>query len=215
MSWLFGKTKRPAAELARARLVVFDLETTGLDIRRDKPIAIGAVAIQANALALSDLFQARISQAETSNPQALLAHRLTSDELKLGQSPELALSDFHRYLAGACCFAYHSAFDDSIMRKACKAVPKSANWPDSIDIAQWIVWLHPELGPRPPTLDRALAYARIRRDSMQRHDALTDAWLTAQLALWLIPQTLQRGVSDTQALESALKADRKLRGMRS
>lgn len=213
LKWLDWRKKPDPTPLNTTRLVVFDLETTGLNLRKDKPIAIGAVAVSNYALPLADQYQARIQQSVESSAQAALAHRLARDEIDQAAPPEDVLPGFLNYLADAPRFAYHAAFDDGFMQRSLKSSGISQRWAPSVDMAQWVLWLHPELGPAPPTLDRALAFARIRRSGRQRHDALVDASLTAQLLLTLLPKTHARGVHTLDELRQALKSSARLRQM--
>ena len=199
--------------LHSTRLVVFDLETTGLNLRKDKPIAIGAVAVCGQSMPLADQFQAHIQQSVESSAQAALAHRLARDQIGQAAPPEDVLPRFLDYLAEAPRFAYHSAFDDGFMQRSLRASGISRRWRASLDVAQWVLWLYPELGPAPPTLDRALAFARIRRSGRQRHDALVDASLTAQLVMTLMPATRARGVHTLSELRQAMRSSARLRQM--
>lgn len=213
LNWFVWRRQSEPLVLSDTRLVVFDLETTGLNLRKDKPIAIGATAIQGNAVPLSDQYQARIQQDVESSAQAALAHRLARDEIEQAAPPQQVLPEFIDYLADAPRFAYHAAFDDGFMQRSLKSSGINHRWAPSVDVAQWVLWLHPELGPAPPTLDRALAFARIRRSGRQRHNALVDASLTAQLVLTLLPKTRAREVHTLQALRQALKSSARVRQM--
>ena len=62
--------KLPPADLAlphvATRYVVVDTETTGLDMRSDRVIAIGAAAVSAGRLPLSDCFATVLRQGKAS-----------------------------------------------------------------------------------------------------------------------------------------------------
>ncbi len=204
----------PRHRLDEARWVVFDVETTGLDVRRDVVIAIGAVAVHGGGLMLADAFTEHLLQTQKSAPAAALAHRLTGAQLAQADPPDQVLARFVDYLAGAPHLAYHAHFDDSVLRRALKTARLSTRWAHSIDVAKWLLWLHPQLGPKPPTLDRALAFARIRQAGARRHQALTDAQLTAQLALWLLPETLRRGIDSIERLRKVVARAETLRQIR-
>ena len=47
---------------ARQRYVVVDVETSGLDMKRDRLIAIGAVAVQGGGIDFADAFQIVLQQ---------------------------------------------------------------------------------------------------------------------------------------------------------
>jgi DNA polymerase-3 subunit epsilon len=196
-------------------MIVFDLGTTGLNVRRDVVISIGAVALHGGRIALDQQFSEHVQQTRISGGHASLAHRLTAEELQHADLPDQVLPRFVAYKDGAPSFAYHADFDDDLMRKSLATFKARGQWSRSIDVAHWLLWLHPELGPMPLTLDQALEFARISVPSGQRHQALSDEMLTAQLVLTMLPQTLHRGVGSFERLKISLRYNASLRRMRS
>ena len=76
------------------RMVIVDVETTGLDVRRDDLLAIGAVSIQAGRLQLGDAFSVLMDADTTPSPHNMLVHRLTPRLLRGGAPPREALDAF-------------------------------------------------------------------------------------------------------------------------
>ncbi len=174
------------------RLVVFDLETTGLDTRRDRPLSIGAIAIDGGRVSLDDAFHAELQPGGRLAADNVLVHRLTPERLARGEHVAVALRRFLDYVGDAPLLAYHAGFDRSILRHALRRELGLKITPLCLDVAPWARQLTPEIGSRPPSLDAVLAYYRIVVS--QRHDALHDALATAQLVLLLLARSRRQGI---------------------
>ncbi|MGB5820621.1 MAG: 3'-5' exonuclease [Saonia sp.] len=102
-----GKRK---ANLATARFVVFDTETTGLDITGDRILAIGAVAIVKNVLDVSDSIELYLKQ-EVFNSDTVAIHGILKGENVWKISEKEAVIKFLTYIQDAILVAHHTAFD--------------------------------------------------------------------------------------------------------
>ena len=70
---------------AQTRYVVVDTETTGLDLRHDRVIAIGAAAVEGGLLRLSDCFETVLRQDKASPNANILIHGI-GGQTQLGAS---------------------------------------------------------------------------------------------------------------------------------
>ncbi len=194
------------------RLVVFDLETTGLNPRKDRLLSIGAVALIDGRIILDDCFHAELQPPVQLAADNVLIHRLTPDRLQRGEAVGPVLRRFVDYIAGAPLLAYHAAFDHTLLKRALQRESFTDSLPPALDVAQWVMAAAPGIGSRPPTLDVALGYFRI--PVIQRHDALADALITARLCLVLHRHSLDRGLERFGQLRRVLAADAMLRQAR-
>ncbi len=178
---LIAWRKLPPADLAlphfRARYVVVDTETTGLDMRSDRIIAIGASAISTRTLALSDCFATVLRQDKASANANILIHGIGGEMQLSGVEPEMGMLDFLDYVGKAPLVAFRAEFDRTMLSRAVKSilgVPFHHPW---IDLA----FLLPALfrGTECNTLEDWLVHFDIA--SAARHQALADAFATAQL----------------------------------
>lgn len=174
--------KRPLDEM---RWVVVDVETGGLNPRVDPLLAIGAVMVTDNAIAMEPTCEVRLRQVEATASDNILVHGITTGQQLSGQAPAQALLDWLDYAGGQPRLAYHAAFDQQALARA------SQTWLGVKDHAIWLdlAVLAPLLAPQGPgfnrPLDDWLAYFGI--SVYQRHGALADAYATAQLWLALLP----------------------------
>lgn len=165
--------------------VVVDVETGGLNPRVDPLLAIGAVKVTGNAIAMASTCEVRLRQLEATATDNILVHGITTGQQLTGLEPARALLDWLEYAGGQPRLAYHAAFDRLALERA------SQDWLGLKDRAIWLdlAVLAPLLLPQGPgysrPLDDWLAYFRI--PVYQRHGALADAYATAQLWLALLP----------------------------
>ncbi len=192
MSW-FGKTA-----LGSTRWVVVDCETSGLDTARDRLLSIGACVLSGHRIHAAECFSAVLQQLRPSEPHNILVHGLGADA-QLGGRPEgEVLAEFACFVGEGRPAAFHAPFDAAILRRAfigANAAPLRKTW---LDLAQIAPALFPERARTRRTLDEWLQEFGI--PSHSRHDALADAFATAQLVLVLLAQAKRQRVRTAEEL---------------
>ncbi len=161
------------------RIVVLDVETTGLDLVRDRLISIGAVAVVNGRIALSEGFSVVLKQGEVSSRENILIHGITGDAQRDGLPPADALLDFLEYLGKSPLAAFHAEFDETMIRRAMKEYLGFSFRHRWLDLAYALPALWPDL--RLKSLDEWAAHFSIGND--ERHNAASDALATAELLL--------------------------------
>ena len=125
----------PRADLSlphrHARYVVVDVETTGLDMRRDLPIAIGAVGVGDNAIAFGDAYEVVLKQSAASADANILIHGIGGQMQLAGRDPALAMLEFVEYAGTSPLVAFRAEFDQAMLVRAtrtylCSAAPNAA-----------------------------------------------------------------------------------------
>lgn len=221
---------QPGAQpLATQALVVFDLETTGLDRQRDSVLSIGAVRIQAcgaqPGIALGRSFARVLKVPVPISPLGQLFHGLTQDDLNQGQDPRLALLELLEWGQDALWLAWHAWFDQAMLHRAAQQwlgeyAPSSRTGklllplPGVCDLAQLLPAL---LGPCPTALqadmpDKAPVISgdhdldawlqALGLAHSARHDAVADAMATAELALIALAHAQAQGLQTWGQLAS-------------
>ena len=199
---LFGRPsgQQPAPQtdayelVGTCRWVVLDTETTGLNIRHDRIISIAAVALHIEPdltdghIPLADTFEAVIHQ---EHPKAkkdnILVHHIGVDAQGKGHTQSDVLNWFLNWVGDSPIFAYHAPFDKAMLANAFKqaGLPDLPNpWVDVQPIANWVTRQTHPLG-----LDECVA--RFSLQSIARHSAASDTFVTAELLLKLLPQVRQ------------------------
>jgi DNA polymerase III subunit epsilon len=175
----------PAAPLdgapARERFVVTDVESTGLDMRTDRLIAIGAVTVEDGRIDLRRSFYKVLRQPTASSRDNILVHGIGGTQQREGEDPVEVLLAFLEFAGRAPLVGYHAAFDAAMISKAMLEYLGETFKAPWIDLA----YIAPELlkteGVRHKGLDAWLQ--RFRIEVFSRHDAVADALATAQLLL--------------------------------
>lgn len=187
------------------RWVVVDCESSGLDPERDRLLSIGAVAVREGRVAHADVFGAVLRQEQASAVPNILVHGIGAEAQLGGREPVAALGEFARYAAGAPLVAYHAAFDQALLRRA--MAPTGAEWkPRWLDLAQLAPALCPQRAKSCTSLDDWLAQFAIGHPA--RHDAMADAYATAQLLLVLLAEAERQRLSSAGELFAVARARR-------
>jgi DNA polymerase III subunit epsilon len=188
--------------LAAVRWVAVDCESSGLDPRRDRLLAIGAVRVQDGRIQAGESFRALLRQEQPSERANILVHGIGGEAQLGGLPPVQALDAFRTFLADGVPVAFHAAFDDALLRRALgRALPRP--W---LDLAALAPALYPEHAVRCRALDEWLAVFGIVPQA--RHDALGDAFSAAQLLLVLLAAARRQGVATLEGLQAAARGRR-------
>ena len=79
------------SELHAADLLAFDTETSGLDPRRDRLLAIGAVAVDGQGIRLGDSFEAVVRTEGVGTPDNVVVHGIGHETQRAGMPVAAAL----------------------------------------------------------------------------------------------------------------------------
>jgi len=197
--------------VSQSRYVVVDVETSGLDLRRDKLISIGAVAVVNGKIALGDSFYVVLQQRAASDKSNILLHGIGKTEQLAGDPPAGALLAFLEYLGKDPLVAFHVTFDETMIRRAMSEYLGLSFRHPWLDLAYVMPGLNPPLALRYRALDDWTGHFGIRIDA--RHNALADALATAQLLQLAHAQAGRKDIQDYAGLREMEKAQRWISGV--
>ena len=195
--------RQPLADL---RWCVVDVETGGLDAQRDPLLAIGAVAIEHQRIALDASLEVGLTQAQSTADANILIHGISGSEQRAGHAPHEALLSWLEFTRGAPLVAFHAAFDQTVLQRAVReqlGLAIDAPWFDAAVVAPL---LFPDAAPHCRHLDDWLAHFGIA--VYARHGALADAYATAELWLVLLQAAQRENITTAQQLRGLLRARR-------
>jgi DNA polymerase-3 subunit epsilon len=171
-----------------------DLETGGLDARRDPRIAFGMLPIRGGRVRLGEAYRTLVRPADGRpiDPASVRAHQLVWGEVKDAPGIGDVLPEVDRRLAGGVLLVHHKGVDVAFLKDAYRRCGMRWPSPAVVDTVDLLVKLarrahlaRPELPADPPSLNLSAARDAHGLPPYQAHDALTDALATAELFLVL------------------------------
>lgn len=160
-----------------SRYVAVDVETARLDMRHDRVLSIGAVAVERCAIDLADCFEVVLRQPESSSGDSILGHRIGGERQLGGEDPAESLLRFLEYVRRCPLVAFHAEFNQTIVDRALRETLGTISQSPRLDLAELLSALYPSNENK--TMDDWLAKMNIRK--LTQHGALADAMATAQL----------------------------------
>ena len=197
-----------ASPLTETRLrdicfVVFDTETTGLDVAKDDIVQIGAVRVLKGRLVTGEGLDCYVNPGRPIPAASTRVHRVTDAHVAgaadIGQAGRL----LHHFARDAVLVAHNAPFDIGLLRKYQKQMD--------------VVWDHPVLDTvllsasvfgisEVHTLDALCERLSVAIPDDLRHTAMGDALATAEALVRLIPLLEAQGIV---TLRDAIMAARK------
>jgi DNA polymerase-3 subunit epsilon len=176
--------------LALARLVAFDLETTGPNMLQDVIISIGAVAVEALTVRHDSAFEVVLRQHHPSNVDNILVHQIGGQQQMAGVAPAIALMDCLEFLGESVVVAFRAEFDRTVLTREVNGVLGLPQQHTFLDLAVLLPSVFP--GTANDSLDDWAQHFGIR--PIGRHRAMADAYTNAQLMLLVLERALRDGM---------------------
>lgn len=170
--------------LASVRFVVFDTETTGLNIKEDRILSIGAISVIGNTMNVADNLELYLKQ-ETFNLKTVEIHGILKEGRVLKIEEKTALIQFLDYIEDAILVAHHVSFDIGMINQGLKRIglPKLKN--KILDTG--LLFKKTDLcryKSKPYSLDELCDIFTIKKHD--RHTAAGDAFITGIVFLKII-----------------------------
>ena len=165
------------------RFVVFDTETTGLDIKKDRILSIGCIAIDNLKIKVSDQLELYLKQ-ETFNADTVKIHGLLKEGKLTKIEESKAIKHFLEYIKNSVLVAHHAAFDVAMINSALArlGLPKLKN--RVLDTEQ--IFQKTKLDSSKTHFGLDELSNRFKIPLHDRHTASGDAYITALLFLKLV-----------------------------
>ena len=188
--------------LGDVRFVVFDSETSGLDLSKNRLLSIAGVGMSRLEVQLDDRFEAVVAQRDVGGADAAVVHGLISSDLAGGLPEDEAAARFLAFAGSAVLVAHHAKFDVHVLNKAIARYRGARIWNPCIDTAK--LARRVEAGPSSMSdaqgaeqrgayqLDRLVE--RYGIELPERHTAAGDALATALLFQILVKKAQRRGI---------------------
>lgn len=176
----------PGTPVSAIEFLAVDLETTGLDPRRDHVLAIGWLPVAARQVVLAGAREAIIRPPPGIDVGAsATVHRLTDDAVAGARALGDVLPDLLAALHGRVLLAHHAPIELGFLARAAREAYEATLPLTAVDTMalqhQLVLGHHGEIRPGSLRLDEARRHFGLPRYGA--HDALTDAIATGELLL--------------------------------
>jgi DNA polymerase-3 subunit epsilon len=186
------------------RFVCIDSESTGLDPKRDSIISLAGVAVQNGEICLWDQFSVILPVAY--NTSSVTVHGITREEAASGVEAPMALRSFLDWLGDGVIVGHHIQHDVTLLNIALEKLFSIQLCNVVVDTMEAFRAVS-EMGgfqslgkPGGHSLDSLCDYFQIVPHD--RHTALGDAFLTAQILLRILKEAGKRGQMNLKDLRA-------------
>ncbi len=177
--------RRPLEEVD---FVVFDTELTGLSLKRDSIISIGAVRMKGRRIFVGRTFYRLVRPSTELKREGVVIHGLRPADLEAAEDPATVLGDFIELAGDAVLVGHFVHLDVSFVHRALKqtfGVGLESPAVDTASVHDWLVDNEPAFARHHKGISlKKDLFTLTRRYGIpveKAHDALYDAYLTAQL----------------------------------
>lgn len=171
-----------------ARYVIFDTELTGLKLRKDSIVSIGAVKMVGGRIHLGDYFYRLVRPETALTGRSVLIHEITPEEVSTCPDIETLLPEFIEFCRDSVLVGHFVSVDLGFVNKELKRLYNRTLQSPAVDTQRIYRWLAQQRENgcayhegRIEELDLTSLAGRYRIPVGRAHNALDDAYMTAQL----------------------------------
>ena len=191
-AWFRHRLKDPAyAGLAAAydgdELVSIDCETTGLDVKKDQILSVGAIKVKGDVILTSQRLDFLVRPKEPMSERTILIHHIRPIDLERAIPVDEAIRRVLDFVGARPLIGYFLEFDVAMLNKHVRPLIGAPLPNPGIEVSRlYYDWRAPQVPPG-GHIDLRFETIRQRLDLPRRaaHDAFNDALLTAMMYLRL------------------------------
>lgn len=178
-SFLFDDTKE-------GEYVSFDCETTGLSVKKDEILSIGAVKIRDNKIELGQSFERFLTPLQHISEESIKIHHIRPCDMKHSIDPNVAIEEFLHFIENKTLIGYYIKFDIAMINKYIKPIIGTTLPNKSIELSSMYYKRyqkkssHEFIDLKFDSIMKALDLPRLGQ-----HDALNDAVMSAMMYIKL------------------------------
>ncbi len=172
-----------------------DIETGGLDAKRDPIISVGMLPVRGGIIKLGEAYRTlvRPEDGREIRPESVRAHQLLKGEVDAAPLLGDVLLEVDRRLREGALLVHFQAIDVQFLKRAYQRLGRAWPKPPVVDTVELILKLDrktrfvrpADAPPDVPSTNLTETRRRLGLPDYQAHDALTDAIATAELFLVL------------------------------
>ncbi len=197
-----GRSLDGATPLDETDFVVFDTELTGLNAKKDAIVSIGAVRMQGKKILIGDTFYRVVDPRTALTGRSIVIHGITPSEAAGSPGMDAMLPEFLDFCGDAVVAGHAVSIDLLFLNKEMRPVyGNNLRNPavDTLKLYQWIRKKEEDVcayhGGLPETNDLFTLAQKYDIPVQQAHNALSDAFIAAQLLLRLFHEADRWGIT--------------------
>ena len=206
MFCLLNKRKRRRARIdesipvADMRYVVIDTELTGLDEKRDSIVSIGAIKMAGGKIELQDTFYRLVNPETALTAKSVIIHQITPSEVEKKPAIEQVLAEFLQFCGNDVVIGHCVSIDLSFIDRETKKTSSGTMQNPVLDtsaIYQWIQRRYSSEKALPGSFSDSGLYEIAQYFGIPvngAHNALMDAFITAQVFQRFLPMLIKGGI---------------------
>lgn len=174
------------ADVLKNEFVSLDCETTGLNVKKDEILSLGAVKIIDNTIELSNSFERFVRPTKNITAESIKIHHIRPCDIENGLEAKIAIEEFLHFLGNKTLIGYYIEFDIAMINKYTKAIIGTTIPNQSIELSTMYYKRyqkrssHEFVDLKFDTIMQSLNLPRLGQ-----HDALNDAIMSAMMYLKL------------------------------
>ncbi len=172
-------------------VMVFDLETTGLDVTEDTIVSIGGVRLHGGTIYRAVTIDCLVHPGRPIPPRSTAIHGITNDMVQGAPDFSTVWRDFRVLSEGTVLVGHNVGFDIAHVRSATRAA--GIEWSPPPFLCTYLLTAGMDLGLPSLQLDSVAEAFGVRVRG--RHTALGDALVTAEVFARLLPRLADIGVT--------------------
>lgn len=187
--------------IERAVFTAIDTELTGLDFKNDSIISIGAMRMVGGRIDLGDVFYRLIRPRSRLTAESIVIHGITPSDLAEEPAIDEVLPEFIEFLGKDTVVGYLPSIDMSFINREAKMLYGFEVNNPVIDIStayRWVKWRTGDDYLGNPNLYEIAAILNV--PVKDAHNALSDAFIAAQVLQRLMPSLLKLGIKSVGEL---------------
>jgi len=190
-----------ATPLRSLTAIALDTETTSLDVRHARILEIGAAAIVKGSVFPELSFASLVNPGEVIPPESAKIHGITNDHVKSAGSFAQVYRQYRDFAGAHVVLGYAVGFDLAMLRSEHERAGLAWKAPRFLDVRDLAQLLKPDL----PDFSLETLAAWLGVVVVERHRALPDAKLAAEVFLALLPGLRENSIRTLAEAEDACR----------
>lgn len=181
--------------------VILDTELTGLDRRKDAILSIGAVKMSGARIEMGHTFYQLVNPPRAIAKKSIVIHEITPSDVEEKPPIEPVLADFLDFCGDAVLVGHFLNIDLGFLNREVKRLYGGALTNpclDTLSLVDWLRWNSADQGPdafTPKNFELTEIARGLGIQVQGAHNALMDAFMTAQVFQRLLPRLDRLGVN--------------------